>query len=133
MKELLPVKLNIYKFSNNPILSIFNISLYHTAIEFADTEFAFGNNCEEEGIYYLNPKSYNSYFIESITLGNCDRRTFFKALEKLKVYFKGNTYNILFKNCNHFTNSLSRLLFEKELPKKYTKLLSLGDVLRKVF
>jgi hypothetical protein len=133
MKELIPVKLNIYKLTNIPLISILGISIYHTGIEYAESEFAFGYNSDDEGIYDIKPLSYNDKYKESILLGECNRRTFFKALEKLKGVFNGKTYNILFKNCNHFTNSLSMLLFKTELPSKYSKFLAIGDMLREVF
>ncbi len=133
MKEQLPVKLNIYKLTNIPIISILGLSIYHTAIEYADTEFAFGYNSDEDGIYDIKPLSYNGRYMESITIGQCDRRAFFKVLEKLRSVFKGNTYNILLKNCNHFTNNVSILLFNKELPSKYTRFLAIGDILRDMF
>ncbi len=132
MKEILPVKLNIYKLIN-PILSFLRLNIYHTAIEYADIEFAFGSNNEEEGIYDIKPRTYDAIFLESVIIGECDRRTFFKALDKIRIEFKGNTYNLLIKNCNHFTNKLSKILFEKELPSKYSRFLAFGDMLREVF
>ena len=75
----------------------------------------------------------NGTFIESVLVGYIDRKTFFNTLEKLKKTFTGQSYNILFKNCNHFTNKFTKTLFNTEIPKKYSKFLSIGEILRNIF
>jgi hypothetical protein len=129
MKERLPVILNIYRDS------LFGLGFYHTAIEYDEIEYGFGFHKEcTTGVYDIKPMSYDEgRFVESITLGYIDRRSFFKVMERLKRVFTGQTYNILFKNCNHFTNNVCRVLFDRELPMKYSRFLSIGDTLRKIF
>lgn len=136
MKDILPVILNVYRIKENSLLHSLGIDLYHTAIEFDNVEYAFGKviNSNESGVYDITPMSYDDgIYIESINLGLTRRRQFFVKLEKLKAYYKGNTYNIVTKNCNHFTNDFIRLLFNKRIPNKYTFFLKFGEFLRKIF
>jgi len=137
MRDILPVILNVYKIKENSILPLLGLNLYHTAIEYDNTEFAFGKvrDPNKSGIYDITPMSFeDGAYIESINLGNISRRQFFVKLEKLKLLYKGDTYNFLTKNCNHFTNDLINLLFSnKAIPSKYTSFLKLGELLRKIF
>lgn len=135
MKDTLPVILNIYRIKEESFLGIFGLKVFHSAIEYDNTEYAFGYLDEPtSGIYDIKPMSYDEgTYIESITLGYVDRRTFFKMMDVIKKVYLGNTYNILFKNCNHFTNDFTKLLLQKEIPKKYTLLLKVGECIRNIF
>jgi hypothetical protein len=135
MKERLPVILNIYKIKEDSVINIFGITLYHTAIEFADSEYAFGFHEEStSGIYDIKPMSYDEgRYVESIILGYTDRRTFFNNIDKLKRIYTGQSYNIILKNCNHFSNNVSKVLFNKQIPNKYSRFLGIGESLRIFF
>ena len=135
MKERLPVILNIYKIKEDSLINIFGLTFYHTAIEYDETEYAFGFHDESStGVYDIKPMSYDEgRYVESIKLGYIDRRTFFKTMDEIKIIFTGQSYNILFKNCNHFTNNMSSSLFNREIPSKYSRFLGVGETLRKIF
>ncbi len=136
MKDNLPVILNIYRIKEKSFLSALGIKLFHTAIEYDQTEYAFGylNEPEVSGIYDIKPMTYDDgTFIESITIGYLSRRQFFTKFEKIKKIFLAQSYNFLTKNCNHFTNDLIKLLFDKELPDKYRSFLKVGEFFRKIF
>ena len=137
MRDNLPVILNVYKIRENSILHSLGLNLYHTAIEYDNTEYAFGKvmDSNKSGIYDITPMSFDDgLYVESINLGNVSRRQFFVKLEKLKLPYRGNSYNLLTKNCNHFTNDLIHLLVSnKTIPSKYTSFLKLGEFLRKIF
>jgi hypothetical protein len=136
MKEELPVILNVYKLTESSFLYKIGITIYHTAIEFDNNEFAFGSTSKEKfsGVYDIKPMSFDDgIFVESIIIGTSSRRNFFVNLEKLKAFYIGNTYNFIMKNCNHFTNDFSKTLFHKEIPKKYRSFLKFGEFLRKIF
>jgi hypothetical protein len=136
MKDTLPVILNVYKIKKNSILDSMGINIYHTAIEYDNVEYAFGKimDSNTSGVYDISPMSYDDgMYLESINLGKVGRREFFVKLEKLKMLYMGDSYNILTKNCNHFTNDLIQFLFNKRIPSKYTSFLKLGEFLRKIF
>jgi hypothetical protein len=137
MKELLPVIINIYQIKEDSIISAIGIKLYHTAIEYDGREYAFGFLDEKSvsGVYDIKPMSFDDgTYKESINLGMISRRQFFIKLEKLKKIYMGNSYNILTKNCNHFSNDFVKDLFgNKEIPQKYRSFIKLGEFFRKLF
>jgi hypothetical protein len=136
MKDQLPVVLNVYIINEDSLINSLGITLYHTAIEYDNTEYAFGSldEVDRSGVYDIKPMSFDEgTFVESINLGTASRRQFFVKLEKLKLLYLGTSYNLLTKNCNHFTNDFIRLLFNKEIPKKFTSFLKLGEFLRNLF
>lgn len=131
----LPLILNTYKLNSNTLINKIGIDLFHTAIEFNGIEYAFGFlDSEECGIYEIKPMTFDDgMFTESIIIGYCDIKSFNSLFDKLKKEYLGNTYNILTKNCNHFTNDFCRRLFNKEIPKKFRLGLTFGEFLRKLF
>jgi hypothetical protein len=130
MKEELPVFLNVYK-----IGSFFGLSLFHTAILYDRSEYSYGyHNENNSGVYDIEPMSYDKgMFIESILIGYVNRRKFFISLERIKDEFTGCTYNLLIKNCNHFSNKFCKILFGKDIPIVYNNLITLGDLIRELF
>ena len=86
MKEISQVKLNVYEYKSFP----FGITLYHTSIEYDDTEYSFGISNNISGVYEMAPKSANiGRYITSISLGKKTRREFFTKFEKIRrVYTK---------------------------------------------
>jgi hypothetical protein len=136
MKDTLPVVLNIYRIAEDSVINKLGIAIYHTAIEYDCTEFAFGflDKAGISGIYDIKPMSFDEgTFVESIKLGNISRRQFFNKLDQIKREYMANSYNIVTKNCNHFTNDFVKMLFDREIPKKYSSFLKLGEFLRKIF
>jgi hypothetical protein len=135
MKDILPVILNIYRIKEDSFINLLGISMFHTAIEYDNSEYAFGFLDENAtGVYEIKPMSYDEgRYVESIVLGYVDRRKFFKMLSKLKSEYIGYTYNFLLKNCNHFSNTIASNLFNQEIPRKYTSFLKLGEMIRNIF
>jgi hypothetical protein len=136
MKEFLPVIINVYRIKEDSFINKLGINLFHTAIEYDNTEYAFGY-CDDStmsGIYDIDPMSYDEgNFFESIKVGNLTRRQFFNKLDIIRTQFIADSYNIVTKNCNHFTNDFLKLLFDKELPRKYKRFLQFGEILRRLF
>ena len=130
-----PLILNTYKLTANILINKIGLDIFHTAIEFEGVEYAFGFlDLPECGIYEIKPMTFDDGdFVESFLMGYCDRNTFYNLLEKLKTEFLGNTYNILKKNCNHFTNDICKKLLKKEIPKKFTLGLKFGEFIRRLF
>jgi hypothetical protein len=136
MKDSLPVVLNIYRIAEDSLIDKMGIAIYHTAVEYDNTEFAFGflDRAGISGVYDIKPMSFDEgTFVESINLGQVSRRNFFNKLEQIKLDFMANSYNILTKNCNHFTNDFVKMLFNREIPNKYASFLKIGEFLRRIF
>ena len=107
MKDAHPVVLNIYRIAEDSIFNKLGFSLYHTAIEYDNIEFAFGYMDKEgaSGVYDIKPMSFDEgSYVESINLGIVHRRQFFNKLEEIKRIYMAKSYNLLTKNCNHFSN-----------------------------
>ena len=75
----------------------------------------------------------NGEFIESIVIGYCTKYEFNRIFEELALTYIGNTYNILTKNCNHFSNEVCKKLFNSNIPKQYSLGLKFGEFVRKFF
>jgi hypothetical protein len=138
MKQSLPVVLNVYRINENSFLGLLGVKIFHTAIEYDKTEYSFGylNDNKISGVFDIKPMSFeDGLYVESIQLGNVNRREFFNKMEKIKKEYLAKSYNLLTKNCNHFTNDFIKLLFgkDKSVPGKYTTLLKLGEFFRKIF
>lgn len=127
--------LNTYKLSMNHFISKIGFDLYHTAIEYDGIEYAFGYlDSQQSGIYEIIPMTFeDGNFMESLILGYCRKDSFEAILAKIKKEYLGNSYNILTKNCNHFTDDLCKRILHKGIPKKFTLGLKLGEFLRKIF
>lgn len=132
---MLPVLLNIYRIKEDSFLDSLGIKIYHSAIEYDNLEYAFGylDDDSVSGIYDIKSLSYDDgMFVESIKLGNLSRRQFFQHLEKIKNKFIANTYNIITKNCNHFTNEFMKTVMNKEMPDRYKSFLQIGEFIGKI-
>jgi hypothetical protein len=131
----LSVILNTYKLTLNNIIDKIGLDLYHTAIEFDGVEYAFGFlDLPVCGIYEIKPLSFeDGIFLESFVVGYCDKNEFYNLKENLKNEYIGNTYNVITKNCNHFTNDFCKKLLKKEIPKKFRFGLKIGEFIRKIF
>jgi len=131
----LPLILNTYKLTSNIFINKIGLDIFHTAIEFDGIEYAFGFlNLPECGIYEIKPMSFeDGIFVESLLIGYCEKEKFHDLLEIIKKEYLGNTYNIITKNCNHFTNDFCKRLLRKEIPKQFRLGLSFGEFIRKFF
>ncbi len=130
MKEISQVKLNVYEYKSFP----FGITLYHTSIEYDDTEYSFGISNNISGVYEMAPKSANiGRYITSISLGKKTRREFFTKFEKIRRVYTKRRYNFLTLNCNHFTNDFIKFVFGVEIPEQYQSFLKLGEFFRLSF
>jgi deubiquitinase DESI2 len=88
------------------------------------------------GVYQMTPKDHQVFnFKYSIDLGEIDTKEFFKKnyptkshqyinfnrdvwpiLDELMAKYKANTYNMLLRNCNHFSDEFTRRLYNKGIP-----------------
>jgi len=129
------VFLNIYDINPvNNYLHSFGLGAYHTGIQFFDTEFAFGfHSGSHSGVYESEPReSVQGKFRESICLGTTHLgvEEILDAIEELKIEYIGCSYNIFTKNCNHFSNDLSKKLTNKTIPKYLNRLAGISYYVR---
>lgn len=101
--------LNVYDLNPQMNNACFNIGLgfYHSGIEIGSTEYTFaGHEGSHTGVMEVSPKVNHPNFRESISLGKTSLapHEIHKIIDSLRDRFPGNSYDVIRKNCNTFTN-----------------------------
>ncbi|KAH7114475.1 PPPDE putative peptidase domain-containing protein [Dendryphion nanum] len=110
-------------------------SLLHSGVVINDKEYAYGGHDQRgmTGVYYTRPKQEppGGTFRQSILHGFS-----FRPEEELKAIiheaseqFHGTSYNLLTKNCNHFTSYLCEKLTSRPSPSWLNRAASIGVAL----
>ena len=93
-------------------------------------EYAFGaHEYSTSGVFEVEPKSCPGFiFRRSIPLGstNMSPTEFRTFMEQLSSKYYGDTYHLIAKNCNHFTNEVSMRLTGKPIPGWVNRLAKVG-------
>ncbi|GKE11753.1 deSI-like protein, partial [Tanacetum coccineum] len=91
-----------------------------------DMEYAFGaHECSTSEVFEVEPKSCLGFiFKRSIPLGSTNMTPieFRSFMQQLSNKYYGDTYHLIAKNCNHFTNEVSMRLTGKTIPKWVNRL-----------
>ncbi|KZV52661.1 deSI-like protein-like [Dorcoceras hygrometricum] len=128
-----PVYLNIYDISPlNAYLYWAGIGVFHSGLEVHGVEYAFGAlDYPTTGIFEVEPRHYPGFrFRESIYVG-----TTYLNPRQVKEFFKcqsrnyyGNSYHLVVKNCNHFSEDMCYQLTRNRIPKWVNRLARLGSL-----
>ncbi|KAG4188474.1 hypothetical protein ERO13_A08G167300v2 [Gossypium hirsutum] len=124
--------LNVYDLTPiNNYLYWFGIGIYHSGIEVHGLEYGFGaHEYPTSGVFEVEPRSCPGFiFRRSIVLGstNLSRSEFRSLMEQLSQKYHGDTYHLIAKNCNHFTNEVCMQLTGKPIPGWVNRLAQLGS------
>jgi len=121
-----PVKVNVYDMTSlNNYISSLGIGVYHCGLQIYDREYAYGGHSYSfSGVFEIAPKDEialgeeNFKFKETITIGHTDfnHEEVREIINNLGNEFTGDRYHLLNKNCNHFTDSLAKVLCGKGIP-----------------
>ncbi|KAF5201255.1 Desi-like protein, partial [Thalictrum thalictroides] len=83
-------------------------------------EYAFGaHEYSTSGVFEVEPKSCPGFtFRRSVPLGSTamSRSEFCSFMEHLSRRYHGDTYHLIAKNCNHFTDDVCTRLTGKHIP-----------------
>ncbi|CAI9095687.1 OLC1v1031683C1, partial [Oldenlandia corymbosa var. corymbosa] len=124
--------LNVYDLTNiNNYLYWFGFGIFHSGIEVHGSEYGYGaHEYPTSGVFEVEPRSCPGFiFRRSILLGSIDmsRSEFRSFIEHLSSQYHGDTYHLIAKNCNHFTNEVCLRLTGKRIPGWVNRLARLGS------
>lgn len=124
--------LNVYDLTPiNNYLYWFGLGIFHSGIEVHGLEYGFGaHEYPTSGVFEVEPKSCPGFiFRRSVLLGSTDmsRSEFRSFMEHLSGKYHGDTYHLIAKNCNHFTDEVCTRLTGKSIPGWVNRLARLGS------
>ncbi|WOK98911.1 hypothetical protein Cni_G07623 [Canna indica] len=124
--------LNVYDLTPaNNYLYWFGVGVFHSGIEVHGMEYGYGaHDYPTSGVFEVEPKSCPGFiFRRSVWLGTTDmsRSEFRLFIEDLAGKYHGDTYHLIIKNCNHFTDEICMRLTGKPIPGWVNRLARLGS------
>lgn len=124
--------LNIYDLTPvNNYLYWFGCGIFHSGIEAHGLEYGFGaHEYPSSGVFEVQPRRCPGFvFRRSIVLGGIDMSCseFKSFMEHLSNEYHGDTYNLISKNCNHFTDEVCLRLTGKPIPGWVNRLARVGS------
>ncbi|KAF5749659.1 hypothetical protein HS088_TW04G01632 [Tripterygium wilfordii] len=127
------VVLNVYDLTPiNNYTYWFGLGIYHSGIEVHGKEYGFGaHDFPVSGVFEVEPRSCPGFIYRcSITLGriNMSPSEFRMFIENTASEYHGDTYHLISKNCNHFTDDISLRLTERRVPGWVNRLARLGGL-----
>ncbi|XP_061337024.1 deSI-like protein At4g17486 isoform X2 [Gastrolobium bilobum] len=126
------VYLNVYDLTPvNNYLYLFGVGIFHSGIEVHGMEYGFGaHDYSTSGVFEVEPRSCPGFiFRRSLLLGSTDMSSteFRSFMERLSAKYHGDTYHLIAKNCNHFTDEVCQQLTGKPIPAWVNRLARVGS------
>lgn len=126
-----PVILHIYDLTPlNNYVYWFGFGIFHSGIEVHGKEYGFGaHDFPVSGVFEVVPKTCPGFIYRcSIQLGrtNMSPSEFRTFIENVAAEYHGDTYHLISKNCNHFTDDILQRLTGKGVPGWVNRLARLG-------
>ncbi|KAE8710397.1 DeSI-like protein [Hibiscus syriacus] len=110
----------------------FGLGIFHSGIEVHGKEYDFGaHEFPATGVFEVEPKNCPGFAYRcSISLGsiNMSLTEFTTFIEKMASQYYGNSYHLISKNCNHFTDDVVHKLTSKHIPGWVNRLARLGSL-----
>ncbi|XP_076906253.1 deSI-like protein At4g17486 [Bidens hawaiensis] len=127
------VFLNVYDLTPFNSYSIwFGFGIFHTGIEVYGMEYGFGaHDYSISGVFEVEPRSCPGFIYRcSISLGHTDMSAseFREFIESIASDYHGDTYHLISKNCNNFTDDISHRLNCKGIPGWVNRLAKIGSL-----
>ncbi|XP_068649978.1 deSI-like protein At4g17486 isoform X1 [Aristolochia californica] len=113
--------LNVYDLTPiNNYLYWFGFGVFHSGVEAHGMEYGFGaHEYSSSGVFEVEPKSCPGFaFRRSVWIGsvNMSRSEFRSFMEHISGKYHGDTYHLIAKNCNHFTDDVCMHLTGNSIP-----------------
>ncbi|CAA0816434.1 PPPDE putative thiol peptidase family protein [Striga hermonthica] len=127
------VHLNVYDlYSVNGYAYWLGLGAYHSGVQVHGVEYAFGaHEYPTSGIFEGEPKICDGFtFRKSILIGWTDMspEEVRGVMEELGEKYRGNAYNLITKNCNHFCNDACMKLTGNPIPNWVNRLARIGSL-----
>ncbi|GAB4837933.1 hypothetical protein Ancab_027461 [Ancistrocladus abbreviatus] len=128
-----PVYLNVYDLTPiNGYVYWAGLGIFHTGVEVHGVEYAFGaHDFPTSGVFEVEPRQCPGFkFRKSIYMGmTClDPLEIREFMECQSTNYKGDSYHLIVKNCNHFCDDICYKLTRKRIPKWVNRLARIGSV-----
>ncbi|KAG7989161.1 hypothetical protein I3843_03G223300 [Carya illinoinensis] len=125
------VVLNVYDLTPlNNYMSWFGFGIFHSGIEVHGKEYGFGaHDFPASGVFEVEPRTCPGFVYRcSVPLGRITMlpSEFRVFVENVASEYHGDTYHLISKNCNHFTDDISWRLTAKHIPGWVNRLARLG-------
>ncbi|KAF9662460.1 hypothetical protein SADUNF_Sadunf18G0055500 [Salix dunnii] len=125
------VVLNVYDLTPlNQYTFWFGFGIFHSGIEVHGKEYGYGaHDFPVSGVFEVEPRNCPGFIyrcsilLGRITMPPSEFRTF---IESAASDYHGDTYHLISKNCNHFTDDISCRLIGKHIPGWVNRLARLG-------
>ncbi|KAG9150905.1 hypothetical protein Leryth_003038 [Lithospermum erythrorhizon] len=130
-KGSVPVYLNVYDLTPiNGYAYWLGLGVYHSGVQVHNVEYAFGaHEYATTGIFEGEPKVCEGFtFRKSILIGWTEMNggEVKSVMEKLGESYRGDAYNLITKNCNHFCNDACVKLAGNHIPSWVNRLARIG-------
>ncbi|KAG8379743.1 hypothetical protein BUALT_Bualt07G0121100 [Buddleja alternifolia] len=127
------VHLNVYDLTSmNGYAYWLGLGAYHSGVQVHGVEYAFGaHESPTTGIFEEKPKQCEGFtFRKSILIGWTEMTAVEvrKVMEELAEKYRGNAYNLISKNCNHFCNDACIKLTGNPIPNWVNRLARIGSL-----
>ncbi|EEF35069.1 deSI-like protein At4g17486 [Ricinus communis] len=126
-----PVYLNVYDLTPiNGYAYWLGLGVYHSGVQVHGVEYAFGaHEYPTTGIFEGEPKQCEGFrFRKTLLIGKTDLgpAQVRAVMEELAAEYRGNAYNLITKNCNHFCNDACVKLTGNPIPNWVNRLARIG-------
>ncbi|XP_021761080.1 deSI-like protein At4g17486 isoform X1 [Chenopodium quinoa] len=130
----IPVYLNVYDIT--PIINSYTywlgLGVYHSDVQVHGFEYLFGAHIyPSTGIFEEDPKRCKRFKLrKTILIGwtELEAEEVKKVMKEFSKEYKGNAYNLITKNCNHFSNDVCKKLTGNHIPTWVNRLARIGMV-----
>lgn len=120
--------------AENKWSSLLGVGVWHTGIQlYGAFEVTFGGHPDDfTGVFTMPPRSVPLPIFESINMGRINKSPaeVREILEKIALDYPGNSYHILNRNCNHFSNDLVTRLLGRPMPSYINRLAGLVSLVK---
>lgn len=128
-----PVYLNVYDLTSiNGYIRWAGLGVFHSAVEVHGVEYAFGaHDFPATGVFEGEPRQCPGFkFRKSIFMGttHLNSQEIREFVESQAVRYNGDTYHLIVKNCNHFSEDICYKLTGHRIPKWVNRLAKIGSI-----